>query len=181
MTRGTVVVLSLILATAACSNGGTGSGDKELTAEEAQAVAELERGYPTSSWADDSEGPAEVHCLAVGMVADFGIDNLQKYGVVDANLEFDQASLEPMSEPDAEQFVDIAFGCGGGDYEADVAEFIRDDAPSLSDSDVSRCVQAVTEDDLREAYEGFLREDAEPLAALYRKLHKAGCRGLYTD
>ena len=93
MTRGAVVHLSLMLALAACSNGGTGSSDDGLTVEEEQAaVAKLERGYAASSWAY-GEGPAELHCLAEGMVTDFGIEKLQKYGWVDANLKFDQEPI----------------------------------------------------------------------------------------
>jgi len=75
-----------------------------LTADEAQAVATFERGYKTSSWWVEGEGPAEVQCPAVGMVTDFGIEKLEKYGVVDAHLEFDQASLERGTEPDAALF-----------------------------------------------------------------------------
>ena len=82
-----------------------------------------------------------------------------------------------MSEPDAALFVDIMIKCGG-DFEAEMAKLIRDNSSSLSDSEVSHCVQAVTEDDLREADEGYLREDPEPVVAMYRKLREAGCGGL---
>ena len=146
MTRGTIVLLSLMLATAACTNGGTGTGDQELVAEEAQAIAKLERGYPTSIW-NEGEGPAEVHCLAVGMVTNFGVERLQKYEVVDASLKFDQDSPERMSESDVALSVDIARKCDEGDFEVEMAESIRDISPSLSDSEVSHCVQAVTEDE----------------------------------
>jgi hypothetical protein len=98
-----------------------------------------------------------VHCIVLGLVTDFGIEKLQKYGMVDANLEFGQVSSKPMSAADAALFTDIGFTCG--DFEADVAAFIRGENGPMSDSEVERCVQAVTEDDVRRASEGFLQED----------------------
>jgi hypothetical protein len=182
------LLLAMILATAACSNtdsagstGGDGnSGVNELTADETKAVAKIERGYPSSDWFD-GEDPTEVHCLALGLVTDFGIDKLQKYGVVDANLEFDQTSSKPMSAPDAALFVDTALGCAPGDFAAVMAEALRADSPNMSDSKVKRCAQAVTEDDERRAMEGYLQEDSRPVAAFYNKLHKAGCGPAYSD
>jgi len=110
------------------------------------------------------------------MVTDFGIENLQKYGVVDANLEFDQVSSKPMSAADAALFTVIEFRCDGQSFESGVEELIRGDSRGdMSDAEMKKCVQAVTEEDFRQASEGFLREDAEPVEALFEKLRRAGC------
>ena len=185
MRRMGTVLLSLVLVSSACgdadSSGSTtdsGNGSGDLTAEETAAVAKLERGYPDWVDSDAPADPAEAHCWAVGMVTDFGIENLQKYGVVDADLEFDQASSEPMSAADAALFVDIEFRCES--FEARVQELIRGDSRAdMSDAEMKECVQAVTEEDVRQGFEGFLREDAEPVEALFEKLRRAGCGDFY--
>ena len=114
------------------------------------------------------------------MVTDFGIEKLQRYGVVDANLEFDKVSSKPMSAADAAVFTDIGFKCGG-DFEADVAEFIRGENAPMSDSEMERCVQWSPRNDVRRASEDFLQEDPTGVVALYAKLHKAGCGPQYSD
>jgi hypothetical protein len=188
MKRTATGLLFLILFTSACgTDGGTSSGGSTgtniggdgLTTEETMAVATIEQGYPSSDWGEPGD-PKQAHCWAVGMVTDFGIERLQKYGVVDANLEFDQVSSKPMSAPDAALFTDIEFRCDGDSFESGLEDLIRGDSRGdMSDAEMERCLQAVTEEDARQASEGFLREDGEPVEAFFDKLRQAGCGDFY--
>jgi hypothetical protein len=161
----------------ASSNGVDSNG---LTAEESDAVARIERGYPDSDVAD-IEDPDGVHCMAVKLVTEFGIKKLVKYGVVDDDLEFDGVSLKPMSADDAALFVDIEMSCDPTGFDEGMAEFIRGEERGLSAAEIERCVGAVTEDDVRRAAEGFLRQDAAPVVSFYAKLERAGCGQGYSD
>jgi hypothetical protein len=162
------------------SASSSGADSNRLTAEESDAVARIERGYPDSDVAD-IEDPDGVHCIAVKLVTEFGIEKLVKYGVVDDDLEFDGVSLRPMSATDAALFVDIEMSCDPTSFEEGVAEFIRGEERGLSKAAVERCIDAVTEDDVRHAAEGFLREDPEPVISFYDKLRRAGCGQGYSD
>jgi hypothetical protein len=184
-------VLVLMGAAAGCADGAdnpggtasassTGVDDNRLTAEEADAVARIERGYPDSDVAD-IEDPDGVHCMAVKLVTEFGIEKLVKYGVVNDALEFDGVSLKPMSTTDAALFVDIEMSCDPTSFEEGMAEFIHGEDPGLSKAEVEQCIDAVTEDDVRHAAEGFMRQDPEPVISFYAKLQRAGCGQGYSD
>ena len=103
-----------------------------------------------------------------------------KYGVVDANLEFDTASGgQTISAPDAALFTDIMFRCRGG-YQGVVESLIRSDSRGdMSDAELNRCVHAVTEDDVRHGYEDFFSERGTATGALFRKLRRAACGDFY--
>jgi hypothetical protein len=163
------------------SSASSGAVDSDgLTAEESDAVARIERGYPDSDVAD-IEDPDGVHCMAVRLVTEFGIEKLVKYGVVDDNLDFDGVSLKPMSAKDAALFVDIEMRCDPTSFEQGMQEFIRGEDDSLSKAEVERCIRAVTEDDVRNAMEGFMRQEAGPVVSFYAKLENAGCGQGYSD
>jgi hypothetical protein len=177
MMRSAAMLLALTFVASGCGpQDGTGSkSDGGLTVEETRAVAKIERGYPGSDWGNPDDPKKTVHCMALAMVTEFGVPRLQKYGVVDANLDFDKVSSEPMSAPDAALFTDVTWECGGG-FKSDLQELIRSDTRhNMSRSEMAKCVRAVSEQDVREASEGYLREDAEPMEKLFNKLRRARC------
>jgi len=85
-----------------------------------------------------------------------------------------------MSAADAASFTDVQLR--RVDYKVQVKDLIEGESRhDMSVSELEDCVGVVTEDDVRQASEGFLQEDGEPAEALVEKLRQAGCGDFYGD
>ena len=189
MTRNLCGVLALLLTLVACADSGdtAGSDDQPIassessadlstgspkfTPDEKTAVAGLEQAMLASESKLDSSNAT---CLATGYVDSLGITWLQAHGMLGEDLSGKQTYFEDVvSEQDADTFYGVMLSCV--DYKSIVASMFGD-PPDMNDPYVIQCVNAVTEDDVREAFAAAVSDQegfhSTPFA---KKLQRAGC------
>jgi hypothetical protein len=181
-------VLSLLLSLVACGGSGNtlGGGDEptvssdpstdpstrsaELTPDEKTAVAGLEQAMLTS---EDKLDSSNATCLATGYVDRLGITWLQAHGMLGDDLSGKQTYFDDVvPEQDANAFYDVMLSCV--DYKSIVASMVAE-PPDMKDPYVIKCVNAVSEDEVREAFAAAASDQDFHSTPFAKKLERAGC------
>jgi hypothetical protein len=141
------------------------------TSQDRRAVAHLE------SYFRSTASRRTARCLALGLVREIGTRQLQLGGVLGDNVAVEEDWRLPRAEANA--FADVWMACQS--WRMFAAQAIEE-APTLSDPYVRRCLRDVTRADVREVLvtgASGTDDDSDPsstgLPTLYRKFERAGC------
>lgn len=186
MTRNLVGVLALLLCLVGCADtsasnaergtSGTSRSDpstatRGLTTDETAAIAGLEETLLSS---DDELHVSNAACLATGYVESLGIEWLQKHGMVRRDLGGKQGYTDDvMTEHDANVYYDVVFACVS--YESVVASMVGGEEETTTDPEVVRCVKAVTEEEVKEAFVAGASDQEFHSTPFAKKLEAQGC------
>jgi hypothetical protein len=142
-----------------------------LASEETAAVAGLKAALLRS---DDDLHASNATCLATGYVESLGIAWLQKHGMVRRDLSGKQGYTDDvMTERDADMYYSILFSCVS--YKSVVASMVGGEEMSTTDPEVVRCVNAVTEKEVKEAFVMGASDQEFHSTPFAKKLEAQGC------
>ena len=175
------MVLLLLVSSGCGSDTGASSevtqGDDAsvtgLSGDEQTAVAGLVDASQKSE-EESAISSAAAPCLATGFVDRLGIGWLQDHGMLRDDLSGRRTDpTGVLSQRDAHTFFDVVLSCVS--YQSVVASMVGGDDASMTDSYVTRCVEAVTEDEAHEAFAAAASDQDFHSTPFARKLEKAGC------
>lgn len=181
--RRSAVCMTVALATMCGCTGGPSTESEEgaprdnaagaeLRGEEQVAAGNLRRAYLEARFLTvDTDREAE--CLATGLVDRLGLPSMKRYGMLGEDLA---ASLEyggALALDDAETHVDVLLTCV--EHSALVQDMVAPEELAMPDDYVRRCVNAVTEREVRDAFALLLSGGDYHESAYATKLAAAGC------
>jgi len=166
MTKTTTALCALLL----FSLSACGSSDED-TAKENIKASVLKENASVAGGTKLSEKQAE--CFADGMVDDVGVEDMQKYKLLDKDLKIiKDANPTDMSEEDADAAAGVIVGCV--DMRALITAQINDTAKTDLTPEQSACVDdAIDEDVIRDGLAAsFQGESSEGMTKMQGSLFK---------
>ena len=164
MTKIVAVLCAALLTLTAC-----GSSDDDTAKENIKAGIKKE-GSSVAAGTKVTDDQAQ--CVADGLVDDVGVEKLQKYKLLDDNLEYNsEANPTDMSSDDAQAFAKTVVGCV--DFKKIFEEQLATSGTELSD-DQKQCISdSIDEDTLANVLaEGFQGKDSAMPSDMQNKLMK---------
>lgn len=164
MTKLVAILCAALLTLTACGSSDDDTAKKNIKA----GIKKDGSGVAAGQKVTDEQA----QCVADGLVDDVGVDTLQKYKLLDDNLEYNSdANPTNMESGDAQTFAKTLVGCV--DFKKVFEDSIASSGTDLTD-DQKQCVEdAIDEDTLVSVLaDGFQGKDSEMPSEMQGKLMK---------
>jgi hypothetical protein len=176
----------LVLATASCADDhATGGSDDsagqelatspqpvELRGEEKVAADNLRQALLRDDFLT-IDTDAEAACFGTGLVDRLGVPSLERYRILGPGLAARIDLRGDLDRLGADAFADVLLDCVS--YESIVRLMVAPEEAPMPDDYVRHCTEAVTADDVREAFAAIFSGGAFHRSAFARNLARARC------